>query len=45
VVSVRRAHGAVIAPDHGVILEAGDTLVLSGRPQNLARAESVLLKG
>jgi CPA2 family monovalent cation:H+ antiporter-2 len=45
VVSVRRAHGAVIAPDHSVILEPGDTLVLSGRPQNLARAESMLLKG
>jgi CPA2 family monovalent cation:H+ antiporter-2 len=46
VVSVRRAHGAVIhQPDPALILEAGDTLVLSGRPQNLARAEGVLLKG
>ncbi len=45
VVSVRRAHGAVVAPDHGLVLESGDTLVLSGRPQNLARAESMLLKG
>ena len=45
VVSVRRAHGAVIAPEPSITLEAGDTLVLSGRPQNLARAESMLLEG
>jgi len=45
VVSVRRAHGAVVAPAPALVLEAGDTLVLSGRPQNLARAEGVLLKG
>lgn len=45
VVSVRRAQGAVMSPSPGLLLEAGDTLVLSGRPQDLARAESVLLKG
>jgi monovalent cation:H+ antiporter-2, CPA2 family len=45
IVSVRRAHGGVIPPEGQTLLEAGDTLVLSGRPQDLARAESVLLKG
>ncbi|WP_294639534.1 monovalent cation:proton antiporter family protein [uncultured Aquabacterium sp.] len=45
VVSVRRAHGAVLSPAPSLRLEAGDTLVLSGRPQDLARAESLLLKG
>ncbi|MFN3886286.1 MAG: cation:proton antiporter regulatory subunit, partial [Aquabacterium sp.] len=45
VVSVRRAHGAVMSPAPSLRLEAGDTLVLSGRPQDLARAESLLLKG
>jgi CPA2 family monovalent cation:H+ antiporter-2 len=45
VVSVRRAEGKVVTPDDRLILHVGDTLVLSGRPQDLARAESVLLKG
>jgi CPA2 family monovalent cation:H+ antiporter-2 len=45
VVSIRRAQGRVISPDLQVQLEAGDTLVLSGRPQDLSRAESLLLKG
>ncbi|RZI81263.1 MAG: potassium transporter [Rubrivivax sp.] len=45
VVSIRRSHGAVVSPEPALILEAGDTLVLSGRPQILARAESVLLNG
>ena len=45
VVSVRRARGAVVTPDHSLVLEAGDTLVLSGRPQDLTKAESLLLKG
>ncbi|MDE2401033.1 MAG: monovalent cation:proton antiporter-2 (CPA2) family protein [Burkholderiales bacterium] len=45
VVSIRRARGAVVPPDHALVLETGDTLVLSGRPQDLARAESMLLNG
>jgi CPA2 family monovalent cation:H+ antiporter-2 len=45
VVSIRRAQGSVISPAPLVLLEAGDTLVLSGRPQDLSRAESLLLKG
>ena len=45
VVSLRRAGGAVVAPDPAVLVQAGDTLVLSGRPQALARAEHTLLNG
>jgi CPA2 family monovalent cation:H+ antiporter-2 len=45
VVSIRRAKGSVISPLPEVVLEVGDTLVLSGRPQNLSRAQRVLLKG
>jgi len=43
VVSVRRASGAVTRPDDKLRLAAGDTLVLSGRPEPLALAESKLL--
>jgi len=45
IVSVRRAHGGVLSPFPDLILEVGDTLVLSGRPQDLLRAEGLLLKG
>ncbi len=45
VVSVRRAHGRVETPSLGLRLASGDTLVVSGRPQALARAEALLLKG
>ncbi|MDE2592601.1 MAG: cation:proton antiporter [Burkholderiales bacterium] len=45
VVSVRRAHGAVIDPRDDLPLQEGDTLVISGRPQDLSRAASLLLKG
>ncbi len=45
VVSVRRAHGRVETPSMGLTLDSGDTLVISGRPQALARAEALLLKG
>ena len=45
VVSVRRAHGRVETPSLGLKLARGDTLVVSGRPQALARAEALLLKG
>jgi CPA2 family monovalent cation:H+ antiporter-2 len=44
VVSVRRASGAVQPPDSDLVLGAGDTLVLSGRPEPLALAESALLR-
>jgi CPA2 family monovalent cation:H+ antiporter-2 len=43
VVSVRRASGAVTKPDDALVLAAGDTLVLSGRPEPLALAEGRLL--
>mgnify|MGYP001555717478 CR=1 FL=1 len=43
VVSVRRAAGAVRRPDAALVLEVGDTLVLSGLPEPLARAEEALL--
>ncbi|MDQ6680220.1 MAG: monovalent cation:proton antiporter-2 (CPA2) family protein [Pseudomonadota bacterium] len=45
VVSVRRASGAVTKPDPSLVLAAGDTLVLSGLPEPLARAEGALLGG
>jgi CPA2 family monovalent cation:H+ antiporter-2 len=45
VVSVRRASGSVTSPDPALVLAPGDTLVLSGRPEPLARAESSLLAG
>ena len=45
VVSVRRAHGQVVTASPSLVLDSGDTLVLSGRPQALLRAESLLLKG
>ena len=43
VVSVRRASGAVVKPDDALVLAAGDTLVLAGKPEPLALAESRLL--
>ena len=43
VVSVRRASGAVTAADSAHALGVGDTLVLSGLPEPLARAEAALL--
>lgn len=43
VASVRRASGAVTRPDDDVVLAVGDTLVLSGLPEPLARAEEKLL--
>ncbi|WP_428421075.1 monovalent cation:proton antiporter-2 (CPA2) family protein [Methylibium sp.] len=44
-VSLRRARGNVVHPDDALMLAAGDTLVLSGRPETLARAEARLLRG
>jgi len=43
VVALRRASGAVVKPDDELTLHAADTLVLSGRPEPLALAESKLL--
>ena len=40
VVSVRRAGGGVLAPNDALTLEGGDTLVLSGLPEQLAKAEA-----
>jgi CPA2 family monovalent cation:H+ antiporter-2 len=43
VVSLRRASGAVLQPSDSLALALGDTLVLSGLPEHLARAEAALL--
>jgi monovalent cation:H+ antiporter-2, CPA2 family len=45
VVSLRRSNGHVVDPASDPGLEDGDTLVLSGRPDTLALAEEMLLKG
>jgi monovalent cation:H+ antiporter-2, CPA2 family len=45
VVSVRRAQGGVAAPDVGLRLASGDTLVIAGLPEALALAEEELLRG
>ncbi|NUZ04402.1 cation:proton antiporter [Piscinibacter koreensis] len=42
-VSVRRASGAVTAPAASLVLAGGDTLVLSGLPEAIAKAEAALL--
>ncbi len=44
VVSLRRASGAVLPPDDALKLASGDTLVLSGLPEPLARVEERLLR-
>ena len=44
VASVRQAAGRVTAPDEQLLLAAGDTLVLSGLPEPLAKAEAALLR-
>jgi len=41
--SVRRAGGAVVPADDALVLAGGDTLVLSGLPEPLARAEARLI--
>jgi CPA2 family monovalent cation:H+ antiporter-2 len=45
VVSVREHEGAVREADDGLVLAAGDTLVLSGLPEPLALAEAKILQG
>lgn len=45
VVSLRRGNGKPVDPESDPGLQDGDTLVLSGRPEALAVAEEILLKG
>jgi CPA2 family monovalent cation:H+ antiporter-2 len=45
VVSLRRSNGRVVDPASDPPLKDGDTLVLSGRPDTLAVAEELLLRG
>jgi CPA2 family monovalent cation:H+ antiporter-2 len=45
VVSLRRGNGKPADPESDPGLQDGDTLVLSGRPEALAVAEEILLKG
>jgi CPA2 family monovalent cation:H+ antiporter-2 len=45
VVSLRRSNGRAVDPESDPPLQDGDTLVLSGRPEPLAMAEEILLRG
>jgi CPA2 family monovalent cation:H+ antiporter-2 len=45
VISIKRSNGAVLAAADDVVLRGGDTLVISGTPEALARAEHGLLVG
>jgi CPA2 family monovalent cation:H+ antiporter-2 len=45
VTQVRRSDGRVVKPAPTLELHAGDTVVLSGLPEDLARAEEALLRG
>jgi monovalent cation:H+ antiporter-2, CPA2 family len=45
VVSLRRSSGKTLIASDALVLEGGDTLVLSGRPEALAVAEEKLLRG
>src|SRR5512140_1924347 len=45
VVSLRRSTGKTLDPGSNPALQDGDTLVLSGRPETLAKAEQKLLGG
>ena len=44
-VSLRRNNGKPLSPADETLLEGGDTLVLSGKPEALAIAEEMLLRG
>ena len=44
-VSLRHSDGQVLVPVNATLLAAGDTLVLSGKPEALAVAEDKLLRG
>jgi CPA2 family monovalent cation:H+ antiporter-2 len=43
-VHLRRLDGQMVSPDDALVLQGGDTLVLSGLPQALALAEEKLLR-
>jgi len=45
VVTLRRQNGSTVPPTDDVLLQDGDTLVLSGKAETLAVAEEKLLKG
>ncbi|WP_309678248.1 monovalent cation:proton antiporter-2 (CPA2) family protein [Polaromonas sp.] len=45
VVSLRRGNGKTLQAHDALLLEGGDTLVLSGKPEALAMAEEKLLSG
>ncbi len=45
VVSLRRSSGKTLAADDALVLEGGDTLVLSGHAESLALAEEKILRG
>ena len=45
VASVRQTGGRVVTAADDLVLQAGDTLVLSGLPEPLALAEEKLLRG
>ncbi|HYW55504.1 MAG TPA: monovalent cation:proton antiporter-2 (CPA2) family protein [Polaromonas sp.] len=45
VVGLRRSNGKTSSPDLQTLLADGDTLVLSGKPEALAVAEEMLLRG
>ena len=45
VVSLRRSSGKTLAADDALVLEGGDTLVLSGHAEALAVAEEKILRG
>ena len=42
---MRRTNGRAVEVLDGTLLEGGDTLVLSGKPEALAMAEEKLLSG
>ncbi len=44
-VSLRHANGSSSAPADALVLQDGDTLVISGKPEALSLAEAKLLKG
>ena len=44
VVNLRRGNGTPVVPTDDVLLQDGDTLVLSGTPENLALAEQKLVR-
>jgi monovalent cation:H+ antiporter-2, CPA2 family len=45
VVSIRRMGGLLVKPDDECLLQEGDTLVLSGKPEALALGQEKLLTG